>query len=984
MKKDEIESSAIVKNLKKEIATLKESLSKATLGNEKGIYENEYHSLYHNVPMGVMHYDDNGIILDCNNLFVKLVGSSREALIGLDMIKNLPDKKLVSSVKESLLKGEGRYEGLYRSTTAVKETPIIGLFKGLRSEDGDIYGGICIVEDLTEKVKAEKALKRTEENYKLILKNTTDVYYRTTKQGILLSLNPSVKDLLLLDNIEDAIGRNVIDFYYTPSDRVSLMKELQNNGSVQGYVVDLKRGDGKKVTVELNSQIVYDDDGEIHSIVGVFHDVTTRFEAEFEKSTNLWFLEKLEKVDDIIRKAIDDNEIFEGLLSTIIESFKCDIALIFSSENNVDSTWHLKTAAKSDNVNYALDPYELLTSSFESNELFYRISMYEGLVIIDDNNNEEIDDLFKKMKVKAQLMKAITLNSGESLIFCVNHCSSNRIWNKYEEALFNEVTSRLTDAINSYESSELLHKSEEHHRSLIEATSEGYFEIDEEGTIVVANNAMCDMLGYLLNEFITEPYSKFISPNSQVILAEQILNTKEKHPGSFEIELQHKDGNKVYTLCNITVRSAEGGKNNGAFFFVTDISNLKKVELEKEGFQKELEKKNLELEELNQSLITALNKAEESDELKTLFIKNISHEVRTPLNGIIGFIEMITQGDLSIEEQKEYTNYIISSSNQLTTIISDILEFSKLEAGQIKIDNKEFCLNNLLDELHSHFRTLLISKNKAHIDFKIDKPLPDDQSSVIADKSKIRQVLSNFLSNAIKFTLEGEITLGYKILGDKSINFFVADTGVGIPDSDNEIIFDKFRQGATTDSAIYGGNGLGLTISQSLSDLLGAKIWFESIIGSGTQFYITVPTIKSANEKIINYNSSKERIIYNWEDKKVLIVDDVLEVYKLISVYLRSTKAKHLYAINGNQAVELCQQNPDIDIVLLDIQLPDIDGYRIVKALKEINNNIPIIAQTAFALSDDKEKALAAGFDDYITKPIYKKPLLELMDKYLK
>lgn len=983
MKKNEIKPIDNVVILKKEIAELKEHLSKVKSGNQRGIYENEYHSLYHNVPMGIMHYDNKGIILDCNDLFVELIGSSRKVLIGLDMINNLPDQKIVSSVKESLLTGEGKYEGLYSSITAKKVTPINALFRGLRNEDGEIYGGICIAEDLTEKVETQKVLKQTEENYRLIFENTTDVYYRTNKQGILLSLNPSVKDLLLLDSVDDAIGRNVTDFYYEPSDRVQLLKELEKNGSVQGYVVDLKRSDGEKVTVELNSQLVYDDKGEVDSFVGVFHDVTTRYEAEYEKSTHLWFLEKLEKVDDIIRKAIDDSQIFEGLLSAVIESFECDSALIFSSENNIDSTWHLKTSVKSDSSNYAVDPSELLNSSYESNELFYRISMYEGLVIIDDNNSNKIDDLFKKMKVKAQLMKAITLNSGESLIFCVNQCRSNRIWNKYEKALFTEITSRLTDAINSNDSSELLHKSEEHHRSLIEATSEGYFEIDNNGIVIVANNAMCDMLGWRLNEFIAKPYLNFTSPDSKDILADQILNAKETPPGSFEVELQHKNGSRVYTLCNITIREADVNQNNGAFFFVTDISNLKKIELEKEGFRKELEKKNLELEELNQSLKMALSKAEESDELKTLFIKNISHEIRTPLNGIIGFIEMITHGDLTKEEEKEYTNYIVSSSNQLTTIISDILEFSKLEAGQIKIDNEEFYLNNLIDELHSHFSTFLISKNKAHIKFKLDKPLPDDQSRVMTDKAKIKQILSNFISNAIKFTLNGEITLGYKILDDKSINFFVVDTGVGIPESDNDIIFDKFRQGASTDSAIYGGNGLGLTISQSLSDLLGAKIWFESKVGVGTQFYITIPTIKNAAESKVSYNPTNAPKVYNWEDKKVLIVDDVLEVYKLIAVYLRSTKAKHLYAINGNQAIEICRQNPDIDIVLLDIQLPDIDGYEVVRAIKDINKGIPVIAQTAYALSDDKEKALAAGFDDYITKPIYKKPLLELMDKFL-
>ncbi len=948
-------------SLKKEIAFLKQQLSEFKAEKEDVFLKNDYHSLYHNVPMGIMHYDKVGVILDCNEAFVNIIGSSRQELIGLDM-QVLPNKKLVYAVNQSLLASEGRYEGIYKSVTSKKETPVKILFKGLQNEKNEIYGGICIAEDLTKTIITQKALKKTEDDYRLIFENTTDVFYRTNNDGAFLSLNPAAKDLLLLDNIEEAIGKNVIDFYANPSDRIALLDELEKHGEVHAYLLDLRRKDGSIITVELNSRLIYNKAGGVDSYVGVFHDVTNRLNFETDKSTHLWFLERLEMIDGIIRKSIDNSNFLNEILSTLIEAFQCDSAIIFELEDEEENSWSIKSHAKSDNYTCRTEPDSFINDSDMAGEIFNRISMYTELVVIDNSNIEEINELSSNVGVKAQMIMALSLNTGNSIILCVNHCKDDRIWNNHEKALFTEIANRISDAINTFESSELLYKSEEHHRSLIEATSEGYFEIDTNGIVIVANNALCNMLGYSLNEFINKPYSEFISIISKATIEKRILDPKNIRLGNFEVEFKHKRGNPIYTLCSATRIKSDNDNDYGGFFFVTDISNQKKIELE--------------LEELNQNLKSALSKAEESDKLKTLFIKNISHEIRTPLNGIIGFIEMLNQEDLTKEERKEFTSYVMASSNQLTTIISDILEFSKLEAGQVKVIPKEFHLNSLIDELYSEFNSVIITKNKTQVKLLSNKPLSDKESKISADFPKIKQVLISLISNAVKFTLKGQIEFGYKINNDGSITFFVADSGVGIPVGDKEIIFDKFRQGASTDSAVYGGNGLGLTISKSLTDLLGGKIWFESKVDKGTQFYFTVPITTDESKRTNKFPK------LDWSDKKILIVDDILEVYQLLSIYLRDTKAKQLYAENGKQAIEFCKQNPDIDLVLLDIQLPDMDGYEIVKEIKSIRSELPVIAQTAFALSGDKERALQSGFNDYITKPIYKKTLLEHISKF--
>ncbi|MFK5856099.1 MAG: PAS domain S-box protein [Bacteroidota bacterium] len=955
MSKDESKTAIEIKRLKLENELLKQRLSEKHVRDEQGIYANEYESLYHNIPMGIMHYDSNGIIIDCNDLFVNMIGSSHEVLVGLDMFNHLQDKKIVDAIKQSLITGHATYKGIYKSLTANKKTHVKILFKGTKNNKNKISGGICIAEDMTESIKNKLALDKSEENYNLIFENTTDVYYRVDKDGTILSMSPAVKDLLLLDDYENIIGKNVIEFYYNPSDREKFVEKLRKEGTVQEYRLELKRTNGFPITVEFNSKIILDNNGEFDSIIGVFYDVTSRIEAEIEKSTNIWFFERLENFDNIIRSSVNINEVYKGVVASAMESFQCDSSFILSYSNGDNATWQLEASIVSDSYLCNGKPEMMIIDSGKSDEIFDRILMYETLVLIDANNLDELNNISKEMGVKAQMMTSIHVNSGNSLILCVNHCKDDRVWNDHEKALFSEMTSRLADATNTFESTELLFKSEEHHRRLIEATSEGYWEINKQGIIKVANNAMCEMLGFSMNEIIGKSSLVFTAHESRLLFEEIIDNTNDKSAVSFEIELLNKIGKKVYTLFSITRREDTENNNVGAFFFVTDITKQKE----------------------------ALYKAEESDKLKSVFIKNISHEVRTPLNGIIGFLEMLNDDSLSKSERVEYTKYVIASSDQLTTIITDLLEYSRLEAGQVTCVPKVFNLNKLLDELYEQFILFANTRNKTEIKLTLEKTLSDEQSNITIDKIMVKQIFSSLLNNAIKFTTKGEVKFGYKLLDKDNIRFYVIDTGIGIPDSDREIIFEKFRNGSSTNNAVYGGNGLGLSISKSLTELLGGHIWFDSEVGVGTKFYVNIPISKIDILKKDKYLAPKIKTVHDWINKKVLIVDDVYEVYVLISVYLRETKVITLYAKNGADAINLVKQNPDIDIVLLDIHLPDKSGYEVVKEMKSMRTQLPIIAQTAFALNDDKEKALTAGFNDYTTKPIYRKTLMDLIAKYL-
>lgn len=244
--------------------------------------------------------------------------------------------------------------------------------------------------------------------------------------------------------------------------------------------------------------------------------------------------------------------------------------------------------------------------------------------------------------------------------------------------------------------------------------------------------------------------------------------------------------------------------------------------------------------ELQNELVLAKEKAEESDKLKSAFLANMSHEIRTPVNGILGFAELLGDEDIDDDTRNNYISIIRESTNQLLTLISDIIDISKIEAGMFDLKNTEFDLHKMFDELLEIFKLQLKSKNKEHLLLSYKLDCKDDSCKMVSDKTRIAQVLSNLLLNAIKFTEKGEIIFG-NILEDDKIIFYVKDTGIGIPDEMQNYIFDRFRQVEYKNTRKYGGTGLGLSICMGIVEVLGGKIWLNSKISQGSTFYFSIP-----------------------------------------------------------------------------------------------------------------------------------------------
>jgi signal transduction histidine kinase/CheY-like chemotaxis protein len=372
----------------------------------------------------------------------------------------------------------------------------------------------------------------------------------------------------------------------------------------------------------------------------------------------------------------------------------------------------------------------------------------------------------------------------------------------------------------------------------------------------------------------------------------------------------------------------------------------------------------------------AKKKAEESDRLKSAFLANMSHEIRTPLNAIIGFSELLTRETISTEKKKVYADYLTSNGQLLLTLIDDIIELSKIEAGIYSIRRQAVNIGELFTELHQY---AINEKKRQRKDISIIRNIDFNTNitHILADSERLRQVMLNLINNAVKFTNKGSITIGYSTPNNATIEFFVRDTGIGIPKHLHDAIFERFRQVDDSPRRNFGGAGLGLAISKRLVELMGGKIRVESEPEKGSTFYFTIPLILPNVEQLpTNKNADTNKTA----NRTILVVEDNEANLTYLNDVLSFLNAKCISATSFNTAIKLSQKE-HFDAALIDIQLPDDDGLKLIAELKKTYPNIPIIVQSAFTLNEYKERAMEAGASAYLTKPIAAKELLNELNK---
>ncbi len=382
----------------------------------------------------------------------------------------------------------------------------------------------------------------------------------------------------------------------------------------------------------------------------------------------------------------------------------------------------------------------------------------------------------------------------------------------------------------------------------------------------------------------------------------------------------------------------------------------------------------------NSILFDEKKSAERSDRSKSTFIANMSHEIRTPMNGILGFVDLLKNEKLTKIQKIRYLDIIKSRADYLLKLINDIIDITRMESGQIDIGYEivdiHYVLREYLDMFSTHNKV-----SSAKILLRLDN-FPCKNLVIITDPVKLQQIFINLLSNAIKYTDKGHVNFGYTI-DNKFVTFYVKDTGIGIPEDQKERIFERFKR--VENSGLHkdvDGSGLGLAIAKGLVNLMGGWIWFRSVLQKGSEFYFTI--LLREVEPLKNSTIKREEVnmTVSWKNKVILVVEDDDVSSEFISEVLTPSQAEILFVTDGKQAIQVCRERK-VDIILMDIQLPVMNGHTALHEIRKFNNDARILAQTAFAMSGDREKYITMGFDDYIAKPIYPQDLIELISKHI-
>ncbi len=860
--------------------------------------EEVFKQIFENAPIGIINFDEKGIIKNCNEHFTQIIGSPAEKLIGLDMTI-LPDQKLVAALHESLSGKVAKYEDTYHSVTSGKVVDLKLLFTPVFDANRKVVSGIGIVEDVSEQKKAGEALRASEERFsKSFYSSPVAIAITKFSDGTIIDANNAwsrstgfTRDTLINTKITDL---GIID----GATRTSIINEITNRGYVHEIEVPIKTRTGEKRYGLFSVESYYM--GGVKYLIKTFFDITDRkiFEQELSKLT----------------RAVEQSPV-----SIVITDLKGKIEYV--NPRAAEVSGYL--------------PGELIGQNprlFSSGEL--PKSAYENMYETISSGNVWHGEFHNRKKNGTLYWESATIapviNDEGEITHYLAVKEDITEWKRLSQEVIN---------------------SEKRYRDMFvnNPLPMWIYDVDTLKFLEV-NTTAVEHYGYSQEEFLNMTL-KDIRPESEARRLEQNI---KQHAETFQQSdvWKHltKDGRILdVEITSHAVPSPEGKKYR--LVLVNDITEKLKAE---------------------NALKEAKMLAEASDNLKTNFMNNISHEVRTPLNGIMGASSLLSDPDISKDEINELVGIINLSTDRLIQTITDYMDMSLLTSDNMECFVKNFGLKGLLNEFIDKFEPSIQEKG-----LQFEKDFADEDVNLDTDRELLGKAINHLLSNAVKFTSHGSITIGFnKRRG--LLEIFVKDTGVGIAADSQQRVFDRFTQEEQGSVRRFEGSGLGLTIVKGIMELLGGKVSLESEKGVGSVFTLSLPLV---NEMPAEPEKPKKEI--SKEKPTILIAEDEDSNYFVLEILLRQlTVSKVSRAVNGIEAVEYCKANPETSLVLMDIKMPEMDGLEATQKIREFNKTIPIIAVTAFAMTGDEQKALNAGCNEYVSKPISMKVLLQKLQNY--
>jgi PAS domain S-box-containing protein len=838
------------------------------------------------------------------------------------------------------------------------------------NEKGRIYRYVTVINDITEQKELESAILKTKTQQKAILDNIPHLAWLKDNDGRYISVNES---FVLHHNLStseiigktdyDICPKKLADKYYKND------CDAKKSGKRQLFEEVITK-EGRKQWTETFKTPIFNEQGKLIGITGISWDITDRkkmeetikeneenFRALLQNSSDA--ISILDKKGKIIFESSARNKIFDFTIKELLNKPIFDIVHPDDIEYFKEFFKEvLKSPRKQIKKEYRClhkNKKWIYVESIFSNQL--NNPSINGIVV----NSRDISE--RKMgELKERVYHDNLIFLSNSALDLLGISSKDDIYKYISEKLCNFLENAVV-MVTSY--------NEKDEKFCVE-----YISGLKDNKLKIINILGRDPAGIIFP--INKEISNIENAGNVITLKEELL-VENLSKENFQKLEDIKEVLKIHKIYNITL--ARHNKLLGNITIFTLNKSIIKFKHIIETFVHQVSVA-LHRSQLEYELIMAKERAEESDKLKTAFLANMSHEIRTPMNGLLGFAEMLNDDKLSPADRKKYLKIINNNGKMLINLIDDIIDFAKIEAGQIKVVHSDFSLNSLLKQVHSSFLSEKLKKDKSKVQLRLKKALTNENCYIKSDPNRIRQILTNLIGNSFKFTNSGHIEFGYRLIDDNMLTFYVEDTGIGIPQKKLNVIFERFIQADSSPTRKYGGSGLGLAISKGLVDLLNGKMWAESEVGKGSTFYFTVPYVPV--KKVTEEDEEKKlRTDYRWEGKLFLIAEDDKFSYKFLEGFLKQTKADVLHAVDGRQAVELCMKNKNIDLVLMDIQMPEMNGLEATEEIKKFNKKIPIIAQTANAITEERQKCLDAGCDDFVTKPVNITELYSKIDRWL-